>query len=441
LYISMLTLSENANMNYVAEVVQINNLKKHPNADRLMIAMINFQPVIVWLNTKVWDIWIFVQVESQINDSFLSYNSMYSSNLLNRDTTISWYIGKSGRVKATKLRWSYSMGLFITVEDFEDYYWERVSWYALWTQFDTTDKWLFIKKYEVPVKVWTQSSRQWQKPVQDRLVDNQVKLHVDTDNLRRNMYQLSLSDIIGITYKYHWTSATFQHVLVKKKLNLIEKALLFLWVDINTTEYDLVYTSRKVVKNKAYETSKLWFYDSDPRAETANEIKDKVPRGYCIYWEIVGFQSTGASIQKWYDYWCDQWEKKLIVYRVTLTNADGIVYNLNTYDAKKRCDDHDLEFAEIEFYWTIKSLLAKHDISETEHRQENLLLKLEEIYNEKDCHICKVTAPEEGIVLRKERHDVFEAYKLKSFRFLEKETQMLDEEETENEVTELTKQL
>ncbi len=40
--------------------------------------------------------------------------------------------------------------------------------------------------------------------------------------------------------------------------------------------------------------------------------------------------------------------------------------------------------------------------------------------------MCAAQVPEEGIVLRKETLFAFESYKLKSFRFLERETKLLD---------------
>lgn len=56
----------------------------------------------------------------------------------------------------------------------------------------------------------------------------------------------------------------------------------------------------------------------------------------------------------------------------------------------------------------------------------NFFLKLEETYNEKDCFLCVNRVPEEGIVVRKESLNSCDSYKLKSFRFLEKESKELD---------------
>ena len=58
---------------------------------------------------------------------------------------------------------------------------------------------------------------------------------------------------------------------------------------------------------------------------------------------------------------------------------------------------------------------------------------MELLYNEKDCWMCTNKLPEEGIVLRVDRLDSFEAYKLKSFRFLMGESKQEEVDiETEN---------
>ena len=65
--------------------------------------------------------------------------------------------------------------------------------------------------------------------------------------------------------------------------------------------------------------------------------------------------------------------------------------------------------------------------------QETFVKKLEEMYNDKDCWMCVNAVPEEGIVVRKEDFFSCESYKLKSFRFLEFESNQLDQGEVDIE--------
>ena len=56
--------------NYAATVVQIDNLRKHENADRLQITNIFGNTVIVGLDTKIGDVGLFFPLESQIGLEF-----------------------------------------------------------------------------------------------------------------------------------------------------------------------------------------------------------------------------------------------------------------------------------------------------------------------------------------------------------------------------------
>ena len=100
----MLSISKQANPNYLAKVVEITNIRKHENADRLQVAVIDFNDVITGLDTKVGDLVVYFPVESQINFEFLKHTNQFASQLLNEDTTIKGYFDKNGRVRAVKLR-------------------------------------------------------------------------------------------------------------------------------------------------------------------------------------------------------------------------------------------------------------------------------------------------------------------------------------------------
>lgn len=417
----MLSLSEGHNPNYTAQVVEISKIDPHPNADRLQIATINFQPVIVWLNTKIGDRWVYFPVESQIDSDFLKQNNMYSSQLLNKNTEVKGYMGKKGRVKATRLRGEYSMGLFIPQEAFESTTGEKITDESVNVSFDTTKKGLLVWKYIIPVK--TQNNVKVPKKARQSRVIN-FEFHQDTENLRRNAYKLNLDDTISITYKLHWTSAVFSNTRVLKKMWLFSRILKKIWVPIQDTEYDLLYSSRRVIKNAYLDEWKTWFYDTDPWTEVAKDIS--IPKWYSIYWEIVWYQSTGGWIQWNYDYWCLPCQKELYVYKVTFTNDDWLTYTISTPEALSLAQSRWLSTPELYYNWTVANLLEQYNIKLDSHRQEELVIKLEELYNNKKCHMCKNDVWAEGIVLRVEKNNTFEAYKLKCKNFLYEESKVLD---------------
>jgi hypothetical protein len=64
---------------------------------------------------------------------------------------------------------------------------------------------------------------------------------------------LSPNDNVVIMEKYHGTSFVVSNVLIKKKLSLKDRIGKFFGMNILDTEYGLLYSSRKVIKNKEFQ--------------------------------------------------------------------------------------------------------------------------------------------------------------------------------------------
>lgn len=425
----MLTISKEANLNYLAKIVKIKDLHKHPNADRLQVTIIDFQEVIVGMDIKIGDVMVFFPLESQISAEFLSHTNSYRHSNLNKivNDEKCGFFEDNGRVRAVRLRGQKSMGVLFPVSVLFE--WANKDFNEddlIETEFDTINGIKLLQKYFIPTK-YNSNSNLGKKPRISRLVDGQVHLHVDTENLLRNVNRINPGDYISITYKVHGTSFWASNVLVKKRLRLYEKLLKAIGVNINETEYDYVYGSRKVVKNE-YETSdKKHFYEYDLWGDIKEEIKDKIPKGYTLYGECLGYTKGGGEIQKGYDYGCNIGEKRIMIYRITITNEDGYVYNLSTIETKEFCERYDLEYVPLFYYGKAKNLF-EIELDDTDKWRQVFIDRLKECYTEKDCYICNNKVPEEGIVLRIESYINFESYKLKSFSFLERETKLLDEE-------------
>ncbi len=99
--------------NYYAQIVFLNEGKKHENADSLYIWNVNNYNVITDLSYKKGQSCVFFPVECQINPLILSYLNMYEDKTLNQDKEKKGYIHPKGRVRAVKLRGEVSDGLLI----------------------------------------------------------------------------------------------------------------------------------------------------------------------------------------------------------------------------------------------------------------------------------------------------------------------------------------
>jgi hypothetical protein len=279
-----------------------------------------------------------------------------------------------------------------------------------------------------PAKLSTNQAKGTRVRLEDSIVDNQFRLHADTANLRRNSTVIQPDDLISISDKWHGTSVVLSNLLVKRELNLLERILRKIGVKVQETEYGLVYSSRKVIKsvNGASKANKH-YYSSDIWGAVAKEVQDKIPAGFSLYGEIVGNTADGSAIQRGYHYGCLPTEHQLLVYRVTMTNADGLAIELSWTQLLEFCEKYALHSVHSLFYGHAQEWLSIGDQEEISDWQQRLLTELEKAYvRDQMCEHNLYEVPAEGIVVRVDRLMGAEAFKLKSFLFLKKESDSLD---------------
>jgi len=441
----MLRISENANRNYLAKIVSLGKSVTHPNADRLQGFIIDHARIYADLSFKEHDICIYFPLECQIDSRILSYLNLYSDKSLNRDNTKGGFFNSKGRVKAVRLRSEPSQGFLLRAQDFVDAVKTFSSFNRLIDidsideEFDSIVDEVIVKKYVVQDqrKSGVKSDKKLAKKI-SRVVENQFRFHIDTEHLKKNIYKVNRNNYVSITAKLHGTSVIFGKLLTYRKLSFIEKVLKKLGININDKQYDLLYSSRRVIKNDDLNTQANHYYSSDVWGDAAKTFEYAVQKGYTLYGEIVGYTRDGAYIQKGYDYGCIQtiYENeyvegvhyKVFIYRITITNEDGNVSELSWRQIKAYCEHFGIRYVPeyyfgklVDFDKSLKKIKSDEEFNET------VIKLLEEKYLEKYCEFCGNRVPSEGIVLRIDKLFNFDAYKMKSFMFLEMESKQLDD--------------
>lgn len=446
--------------NYQAKVVKLSKFIPHPNADRLQIAVVDFQNVVTSKEQKEGDLAIYFPVECAINKDFLKFSNLFNDASLNEDPNKKGYINKRGRIRCIKLRDFASEGYLHPLSKVNEWLANigepQITEKDVGTTFDTVGKTPFVTKY-VPNN--TRQSKEAgardsknKKKEETRLVDGQFHLHSDTSHLKKNLHRIEPDDLISVQYKYHGSAFTCANVLTKKKLGIRSKIAYWIakaiGVEVNDKEYDLLWSSRRVVKNSRFNAR---IDHTDAWTHTALNLAGKVEPGISIYGEIVGFKPNGAAMQKMggkaYDYGCEDGQSELYVYRITHTDQLGNVREFTVPQIERYCAKYGLKPCFTFFYGKASEIVnyeapVNSDAMRTEPLPEEvfeeaknewrgrLLEFLLKNYNEKDCFLCKNELPEEGVVIRKEA-DTFTAFKLKSMRFLQHETAELDNETAE----------
>lgn len=203
----MLNQSKNCNLNYSAQVVELKNKIRHPNADRLIGWSV--QGCNVWTSSdyKDGDICIFFPLECQISTELISYLSLFRKSEYNRNKESSSFFELKGRVKALKLRGVPSEGFLLKIESLQDFIKSKLDkdlTYEVGQVFDSFEDFQICKKYVIRHVHASQGiGGQKKKRKALNLVENQFRLHYDTAKLAVHDYMLEPGDVCVITSKWH----------------------------------------------------------------------------------------------------------------------------------------------------------------------------------------------------------------------------------------------
>jgi hypothetical protein len=436
--------SVKGNKNYCATIVKVENKIDLEGCDNICGTIIFGNHVIIDKNTEIGTIGVFFPVETSIKEIFLKANNLYRDKELNTDKDKSGFFELNGRVRCMKLRGFKSEGFFIPIESLDFILnakeKELILGHEIGTEFDHIDNIMICEKYIVKSK--NQSNQNLSKKDKknkkikrfSKLIEEQFRFHVDTAMLAKNIHRIQPNSLISVTEKLHGTSFVVSNILCNKKLNWKDRIAKKLGVNVIDKEYDNIYSSRKVVKNKYICDNPSGFYSEDIWKTVNEELQPYMQKGMTIYGECVGFLKDGKYIQKPFDYGCESGKHDNYIYRITSTNSDGIVFEWSMLQVQLWCKQNGLKAVPLHHYGRAGSMFA---IDESTHWHEDFLKALQDEYLEQNCTICKNKVPAEGIVLRVESLDI-EPFKLKSFAFRQHETKMLDtgEEDIEEQVEE-----
>ena len=446
-----LTIGKKANVNYLAKIVRINQFKPHtdPEVTRLKACVVDGFNILCGIDSEP-GLYVYFPTACCLNPDFLRYANLYKHKEYNADPEQSGMFEDNGRVKAIRLRGELSEGFILPVTILENYVLSVTNVELTCeegTEFDIVEhdgKTFWINKKYVPKRTQGAPGSGLSKTARqpkgiDKIIENQFRFHYDTTLIKKCPNVIKPNDLISITEKVHGTSTIHARVLCKRELTWKQKIARWL-TGHEFDDYDYLYSSRTVIKNRHYNKNVTdGFYGVDVWAEADKIIKPFLQKGMTIYAEIVGFLPNGGYIQKGYDYGCTMpiggsyklgEHFKVLVYRITMTNVDGVVHEFSAREVQQYCKGIGLSCVTEYYYGFAKDLYP--DLDPSEHWSENFISKLandKRFYMEMNSPTCINKVPHEGVVIKSENMRS-EAFKLKCFAFLDKEGKALDKGES-----------
>lgn len=507
----ILSKSENLKQEYCCSIIKVGTLKPIEGSDFLAQTFIGDASIVVRKDqVNEGDLMFYASNECQLNEKFLSANNLfdigcYEKNgnakevreLLEAAERCEAKLGKdytseqieilrnerdaykakakakcgffphNGRVRMIRLKKTPSMGYLFSKDEMTKYCPKvkdiNMEEY-LNIDFDTVDGELFVKAYVPPIKEHgrrggKQNKRDKKVKQFDRIIE--WSFHYDTNPLKSDIWKIRPDDVVTITNKLHGTSwiagkvktRNPKKIAIYKRLwnNIVDTLGIFKgtrFIDY-TIDYDVVYSSRGVIKNQYINTNVgEGYYKFDVWKEATDIIAPYIEEDMTIYGEICGWAGKTA-IQKGYDYGCKQGDFFLMPYRITTKMKDGsdAKYEWNVTEVKEWTENIINKHPELSekihpitmFYCGTLANLYPH-VKIQEHWHENILqemMKDKEHFGMEELEpMCKNKVPREGVVVRIMNDPFAEAFKLKTLAFREREAKSIDKGEVDIEMEE-----
>jgi hypothetical protein len=375
---------------YSATVVRLTGVRKHPQADRLKLGLCYGNQVVIADNSSEGDIGIYFPTDGQLSETFCSFFNLYRVSSKNSDTTKTGFFEDQGRVRTQKFRGEKSDGFFMPLDEFR----------LMFSDFDLGVGKDFSSYNGISIcsKYVSEATRNAarQNRGSNSASSKMFKEHFETPQFNKISSFIEEPVYFVVTEKLHGTSQRVGHVLVEKEKKWYHKLLR---LSPKKEWRHLVGTRRVVLTPKNERTG---FHAPGLRRRAAEPFMN-LHKGETIYYEVVGYEPDGKAImgrhstkaikdiQKMYgeeieySYSNEIGQSDVYVYRITMTNEDGVVIEYSWDDVKRRCGELGVKsvpqlsegyLAGPDILLATEELLEGHSILDTSHIREGVCVRI-----------------------------------------------------------------
>lgn len=426
-------------------IVEIKELRPHTNADKLQLATFFGETVIVGLDTKIGDIGIYFPCDLQLSLEYCDANDLCRKRA--DGTAGAGYLEREKRnITAIRLRGEKSYGLYVPLHSLA-FTGVDLSTFKVGDTIDTVGGISICQKYipRKPNRAAAGSGNHTRKkrvPVAPLFAE-----HADTEQLAYNLGAFRPGDEIEITLKMHGTSGRTARLPVLKgyRRTILDRILRREGTPIYEDGY-VSGTRRVVLEN--YEGG--FYGDNIFREQHSKAFEGKLMKGETVYYEIVGFTSTGAPIMgdgnnekvgkdfvkqygktTTFSYGCSPTgtanipmsatglpydetvpvpQSDIYVYRMTMTNDEGFVVEYTPDFMRYRCEQMGIKTVQVFDKFIVPGGHPDYDTAGAW-----VMAQAEKYYAGPDP--VGKTHTREGVVVRIVNRPKFTAYKHKNFEF------------------------
>ena len=457
---------------YKAYITALTNVRKHPNADRLLLADVFGNTVCVSTDYYEGQVGVYFPTDGQLSTEFAERNNLLRYKDAAGNNCGGYMDPTKRNVTAIRLRGEKSDGIFLPLSALDYCFAHGDASTELFVGdviegtvngYDICQK--YIPRSNARRGHVTEGNKTRKKKV---AVAPLFAEHADTEQLAYNLGAFKTGDEIEITLKCHGTSQRTGYLPVFKRYKRTFMDWLCRRQGKPVYEWGYVSGTRRVVLDN-YEGG--FYGNNEFREQHSKMFEGKLWKGETVYYEVVGFTTSGqpimasasnkklndkAFIKQYgeetvfsygctpngkktmygrddngaFEMECDHPQSDVYVYRMTMTNEDGDVVEYTPDFMRYRCEQMGVKTVPVFFKGIIPDTeeVMYVDRNDNDIAEEDeityikpadpgqwVMKKAEEFYDGTDP-IGK-THVREGVVVRILNRPKFAAYKHKNFSF------------------------
>ena len=325
---------------HLARIAKIDSIGIIHNADRIQIANVLGNQVIVSKASQPGDIGVFFDTELALNEEFAKQNNLFRDKTKNLDTNVAGYLEENLRVRCQKFLKVKSEGLFMPLSSL-GYTGTKIEKLKVGDAFDEIEGVKICTKY-ISAKTLKAMQNNRQKSIK-KIAAPHFYEHIDTENIKYYYDQIKKGSLVTLTAKQHGTSIRLSYTKVVKFLPKW-KELINKYIPVfKTYTYEYLVGTRRVILFPS-DSQKEGFHGSEQfRYDWLEKLKPYLEKGMTIYGELVGWANESPIMSKHdmsilkdkkyeekygkspfvYKYGCLENTNDFYIYRVTYTNEEG----------------------------------------------------------------------------------------------------------------------
>lgn len=337
-----------------AIVAKITEVTEIVGADKIHVAKVLGESVVVSKEWGVGFIGILFPVDVQLSEDFTHHNNLNRDSSKNSDTNVKGFFEGNRRVRAQPFLKVKSEGFFAGLEcvDYLGKFELKVG-----DTFDELNGKKVCQKYynektlHAKANAGTKAVKQNATPFFEK--------HVDSEQFKHYAQNIPVGSLLSFHAKVHGTSARMANTLVNVELPKWKQIINKIVQVFPTQEWDNVVGTRNVVIKSE---QKEGFHGSEGfRFEVMEELKPYLEKGMTVYGEIAGYANQKSIMpvhsidalkdkefkkkygsESVYRYGCKDHEYRFHVYRITYLNQNGENVDFNQKQLEKWCDDRNI---------------------------------------------------------------------------------------------------